>query len=150
MRAWLKFVVVWLVALALPAQAMASATMVHCGQSHQRMHAAQTGSNHHASVHHQHATHGAQSSHHHDAEVADTSDHAAPPNHDADRPDRFTDLGKYKCSLCASCCAGIGLLSTMPKVPAPVFAATVFVAVVPSVDAFAADGPDRPPRIVHA
>jgi hypothetical protein len=42
------------------------------------------------------------------------------------------------------------MLNTVLAVPAPVFMPAVFSIVVPSVDAFAADGPDRPPRFVLA
>ena len=55
---------------------------------------------------------------------------------------------KQKCSACASCCSIGAILSPMLAVPAPAVTPTVFSAVVPTVSAFAADGPDRPPRIV--
>lgn len=57
---------------------------------------------------------------------------------------------QQKCSACASCCSLGAMLSPMLAVPAPNFAPTVFATVVPTVGAFAADGPDRPPRIVLA
>ena len=40
------------------------------------------------------------------------------------------------------------ILTTVPVVPATEAAPTVYTTVVPTVDAFAADGPDRPPRNV--
>lgn len=40
------------------------------------------------------------------------------------------------------------ILTTVPVVPATDSAPIVFTTVVPTVDAFAADGPDRPPRNV--
>lgn len=57
---------------------------------------------------------------------------------------------KQKCSACASCCSFGAILSTVLTLPAPAPSPTVFSTVVPTVDAFAADGPDRPPRIVLA
>lgn len=129
MSRWLRLVFVWLIASALPVQGMASATMAHCGQSHERMHTAQ------ASGHAHEAQDGAGAPHHHEV----TTDTAA--------PDQFTDLGQYKCSSCASCCSAIALLAPMPGVPAPTLAPTVFASVVVGVDAFASDGPDRPPRV---
>lgn len=126
----LKFLLVCLIALALPVQAVASATMLHCGPSHQRMHALQMGVVSHASVHHDHAQHSATSASQHGA------GNTAP----------LADLGKYKCSACAACGSGCALIGHMPLIPAPEFGATVFVTVVPAVEVFAVDGPDRPPR----
>lgn len=125
----LKFLLVWLIALALPVQALASATMLHCGPSHQRVHAAQLGTAP-VAAHHDHAQHQA----------------AGAPQHDAGQPAPLADLGKYKCSACAACGAVCALPSHMPVITAPEFGATVFLAVVPAVEAFAVDGPDRPPR----
>jgi len=139
MQAWLRLAMVWLVALALPAQGMASVTMAHCGPSHQQMHAVS------AASHHDDAD-GDVAPHHHDAATADGAAAQAAPSHGTATADRFTDLGKYKCSSCASCCSGIALLSVMPGVPAQDIAPTDFVEEVVEVDAFAADGPDRPPR----
>ena len=63
---------------------------------------------------------------------------------------KVSDASKHKCSACASCCSVGAILSSVLTVPTPSFSPTVFSAVVPSVDTFAADGPDRPPRIVLA
>ena len=130
MRRWLRFVMACLVALALPAQGLANATMLHCGSSHERMHTAQTAPQ--AADHHAH--HG------------DAADHAAHASHEPVSPDKLTDLGQYKCSSCASCCAGMALFSTMPQLVVPELGATVFAALTPGIAAFATDGPDRPPR----
>jgi hypothetical protein len=132
MFSWLKPVLVWLIAFALPVQALASATMLHCGPGHQRMHAAQMGTAPGASAHHDHSQHRAASGH----------------EHGAGKTAPLAELGKYKCSACAACGAGCALPSSMPVIEAPEFGATVFVSVVPAVEAFAVDGPDRPPRSV--
>lgn len=126
----LKFVLIWLIALALPVQALASATMLHCGPSHQRLHAAQLGTAPSASLHHDHAQHLA----------------ASAPRNGGEQSAALADLGKYKCSACAACGSGCALPSHAPVITAPEFGATLFVAVVLAVEAFAVDGPDRPPR----
>lgn len=128
----LKLVLVWLIALALPVQALASATLLHCGPGHQRMHASQFGTAPPASAHHDHSQHLAESA----------------PRHDAGQAAPLADLGKYKCSACAACGSVCALPSSMPGINAPEFGATVFHAVVPAVEVFAVDGPDRPPRSV--
>lgn len=128
----LKFVLVWLIAVALPVQALASATMLHCGPGHQRVHAAQMGMAPDVSAHHDHSQHQA----------------ASNPSHDFGKTAPLADLGKYKCSACAACSSGCALPSSMLVIAAPEFGATVFLAVVPAVEAFAVDGPDRPPRSV--
>ena len=146
MGRWLEFVIVWLVALALPVQGIARTTMAHCGPSHARMHTVQPNSDRHALAAHHHGAHAAGSPHHH-AATAGTTGHATAPDHAAALPDKLTDLGKYNCSACASCCSVCALSSSFPPIPAPEVAPTVFVTVVPSVAAFTTDGPDRPPRI---
>ena len=42
------------------------------------------------------------------------------------------------------------MLSTVVTIPVPATTNTLFCTVVPTVDAFAVGGPDRPPRIVLA
>lgn len=130
MSSRLKFMLVWLIALALPVQALASATMLHCGPSHQRMHASQLGAAPEVSAHHDHAQH----------------QNVSATQHDVKQTAPLADLGKYKCSACAACGSGCALPSSMPVIKAPESGTTVFVVVVPAVEAFAVDGPDRPPR----
>lgn len=130
-----------LLALALPAQGLANAGMLHCGSSHERMHTTRMVAPP-AADHHQH--HGAAADHTHDA---DHAEHAA---HQPVSTDKLTDLGQYKCSSCASCCAGTALPSAVPQLVVPEPATTVFAADAPGVAAFATDGPDRPPRSLLA
>jgi len=122
MQVWLRLLIVWFVALALPLQGMAAVTMAHCGQSHERMQKAQPETSHHGSAGH-------------DGVSAKVKAAADP-----------IETAKYKCSSCASCCAGAALPSLIPRIPvipqSPVFSTDEQVA----VDAFASDGPDRPPR----
>jgi hypothetical protein len=60
---------------------------------------------------------------------------------------KLAHADKHKCSACASCCSAAVIGSTVLKVPAPGVAPTVFISVVPTVEKFASDGPDRPPRV---
>lgn len=78
---------------------------------------------------------------------ADVSDAMAVAD-DASAIVKASQAAKQKCSVCASCCSLGAILTTVPVVPATDSAPTVFITVVPTVDAFAADGPDRPPRNV--
>ena len=59
-----------------------------------------------------------------------------------------TDSGK--CSVCASCCSATAILNSVPELAAPATSPTVFGTVVVTVDAFPADGLDRPPRTTLA
>ncbi len=59
-------------------------------------------------------------------------------------------VATQKCSASASCCSAGAILTTVQGVPATEPVPTVFTTVVPTVDPFAADGPDRPPRSVLA
>lgn len=63
---------------------------------------------------------------------------------------KASHAAKQKCSACASCCSLGAILTAVPDIPVTESAPTVFATVVPTVDAFAVDGPDRPPRIVLA
>jgi hypothetical protein len=142
----IRTLLIWLLVLAVPAQGAAAATMAFCGPNH---HGDGTPTHSHQGLpaEHSHDGGGAQSAHEHitapaDGGVSATASPAAPA--------QAVHADRQKCSACASCCSGSAILSTVLAVPAPVLAPTVFTAVVPSVDAFAADGPDRPPRLVLA
>lgn len=90
-------------------------------------------------------------SHHGDAAPAHEVDAAdAAIADDASVVVKAGHAAKQKCSACASCCSLGAILTTVPVIPATDSAPTVFATVVPTVDAFAADGPDRPPRNVLA
>lgn len=91
-------------------------------------------------------------SHHDNAAAGHDSDADASANaaisDDASVMGKASHAVKQKCSACASCCSLGAILTTVPVVPATDSAPPVFITVVPTVDAFAADGPDRPPRNV--
>ncbi|MBI3369858.1 MAG: hypothetical protein HY021_15825 [Burkholderiales bacterium] len=142
MQVWLRLLIVWFIAIALPVQGIAGVTMAHCGSSHERMGAAME------AAQHRHADHDAGVAHHHDADVADggaQADHDTATQAEA-QSSKLSDLAQYKCSSCASCCAGSALPSAPPRLPEPTAAPAFFVEVLVTVDAFVSDGPDRPPR----
>ena len=140
----IRMFVIWLLVLAVPMQGAAAATMAFCGPNHHGGESArlQLSSNSPDHSHHGDAApaHELEASVAADAAVAD--DAAATVN--------ASHAAKQKCSACASCCSLAAILTSVPVPPVTDSAPTVFAAVVPNVDAFAADGPDRPPRIVLA
>lgn len=144
----IRTLLIWLLVLAVPAQGAAAATMAFCGPNHHgggaAAHAQQSPPAEHA-----HQGIDARSAHAHyaaatqaDEDVVATAISAASP--------KFVHADTHKCSACASCCSVGAILNTVLTVPAPELTPTVFSAVVTTVDAFATDGPDRPPRIVLA
>lgn len=142
---FVRRLLIWLLALAVPAQGAAAATMVFCGPSHQSRVvqgvSTSNGEQHHAGHKAQHS--GAQHSGLHGDGVASPSGHHSAPSD-------LVNADTHKCSACASCCSAVALVGAMDALACPEFAATVFDSVVPSVDKFSADGPDRPPRIRFA
>lgn len=158
----IRTLLICLLVLSVPAQGAAAATMVLCGPNHHgdgagvTMVHAQAGGLSSTSAHdrphdrphahsNDHAQHSAATHAAHDHAVADL-----PAVGEASASAQGIHAGQHKCSACASCCSVSAMLSPVLAVPVPDVAPTVFSAVVPSVEAFSADGPDRPPRIVLA
>ena len=144
----IRTLLVWLLVLAVPAQGAAAVTMAFCGPNHHGGSTAASAPQAGPAEHSSHHGDGQGTPGHHEAAAqADESDAAAA------RPATSSPGGhavKQKCSACASCCS-LGAIPSPPlSVPAPAVTPTVFSAIVPTVSAFAADGPDRPPRIVLA
>ncbi len=130
---------IWMLVLAVPAQGAAAATMAFCGPNHHGGELALSTTTADPSAH---ADHGAeQMSEGHSVPSADV-----PAADDESTLVNANDAAKQKCSVCASCCSLGAILSTVPVIPATDSVSTVFLTVVPTVGAFAADGPDRPPR----
>lgn len=144
----IRTLLIWLLVLAVPAQGAAAATMAFCGPNH---HGGLTdaGARHGTSAVHAHHGSDARNPHAHHGAAANAEKQGG-ASADAAAPTKFVQADKQKCSACASCCSFGAVLSAALAVPVPVVSPTVFSAVVPRVDAFAADGPDRPPRIVRA
>ncbi|MCI4427850.1 MAG: hypothetical protein JHC40_01645 [Burkholderiales bacterium] len=145
MLSFVRTLLIWLLALAVPAQAVAAATMAFCGPGHQGR-VVQPGST-------------SNGRHHHDATKAEHShvQHpvlhgeglASPGGEHSASTDRM-HADSHKCSACASCCSALALASVIEMPACPEFAATRFDCVAPSVEKFSAEGPDRPPRIRFA
>ena len=156
----LRTVLIWLVALAIPAQGMAAVAMLHCGPGQHpaasaaqpKVHA-QPGSLGLApanSAAHSHASHHAV-----DVDVVgDTGQYAALPdtvdtalNGKAPAASKAAGSAHQKCSACASCCAGLALPSTavVPQAIDPVREVTMLPWSWPA--SIVIDGPERPPRI---
>jgi hypothetical protein len=132
MGSLIRTLLICFLVLAVPAQGAAAVTMAYCGPNHHGRGAA-TDAQQTASGKHSH--HGI------DSQPAIGHDDPAAQAVHAD---------KQKCSACASCCTFGVVLSTVLDVPAPDLAPTRFSAVSASVEAFVAEGPDRPPRMILA
>ena len=144
----IRALLIWLLVLAVPAQGAAAATMAFCGPNH---HGGGAAAQMQVAAPAKHAHHGGDvASEHEHPQATAVADEASSVSTAADASAKVSDASKHKCSVCASCCSVGAILSSVLAVPAPVVAATVFSAVVPSVDTFAADGPDRPPRMLLA
>jgi hypothetical protein len=139
-----RTLLIWLLALALPAQGVMAATMVFCGPDHHDQASAavaahDAGAAHEARHFNAQSGHGAQVSHSGEAAADETA-----------APDKFAQSAIQKCSVCAACCSAAAIHGTLLKLPAVEAAAADFPALVPVVEPFASDGPDRPPRHVLA
>ena len=146
----IRTLLIWLLVLAVPAQGAAAATMAFCGPNHHGGAAAtHAGQMQMARAEHVQPQSHAQGAHgNHDEATAVPDDSADAGKFAA--PATGVHAEKQKCSACASCCSFGAILNSVLTVPAPDLTPTVFSVVVPTVDAFAVDGPDRPPRIVLA
>lgn len=131
----------WLVAMALPIQGLAAATMLSCGPGHHRLAAALAAepADHDHAAHQHHAS--VSVSAEHDRDSADRSDAA---------PKDLHQLAKFTCSACAACCVASVLPSAGVTFDPPKQTATfVLPALAPSVR-FLTSGQERPPRLLLA
>jgi hypothetical protein len=142
----LRIAVMWLLALALPLQGYAAATMLHCGASHHRVAGAHAHDD--AASRHDHA------GHHHDGNSTAASDASTAAlhlhHHGSDGAGEFDKLSKHKCSLCASCCTSAVLPSSAVTFSTDSPVALVSPCLSRTVAAFFTDGPERPPRSLLA
>lgn len=134
---------IWLLVLAIPAQGVAAATMAFCGPNHHSGGSATIAQQ--ATAEHRHQALDVQAAHypHDEAQAVDSASNTD----EIPAATKFVNADKHTCSACASCCSAAAIFNTALVVPAPELTPTAFVAVVPAVDNFAADGLDRPPRI---
>lgn len=146
-----RFVLLWLLALAIPLQGLAAATMVHCGSSHQRMHDALVPAHSDGGSSTHHHSHGGGHGVNHAASMADATDlhHAAVADASAE-PDKYSDLAQYKCSACGACCSVAALPAFSLSVPTP--SAVVQWEAVHFLARFGyfTEPPERPPRPILA
>lgn len=147
MGLWIRTLFTWLLVLAVPVQGAAAATMAFCGPSH---HGGSASAAMQATASAAHAHLGGDDSVHQHTPVVAIADEDSTASTDSAAPAEVSHGSQQKCSVCASCCSLGAILSSVWAVPAPVSSPTVFSTVVASVELFAADGPDRPPRIVLA
>jgi hypothetical protein len=135
-----RMLLIWLLAFALPAQGVIAATMVFCGPNHHdRAAAAAVGHDVDAA----HQAHDLTAHSHHEAADKQAENTASD---ETATPDKFAPSDMQKCSVCASCCSAAAIHDTVPKLPVLEPVAADFAALAPTVEPFAADGPDRPPR----
>jgi hypothetical protein len=131
---------IWLLALALPIQGLAAATMVNCAIGHEHHGATPSAAAPIAIALHAHGAGVAHQAHEHGAAV---SDHHAADNSGAPI--------LHKCSACAACCIGLALPSADSSAPAlPLAAAVALPAPMAQAVVFLTGGPDRPPRTLSA
>ena len=140
MRSFLRSLLIWLMALALPIQAVAAAGMQHCGPVHRLMQAGSAAAvaldSHdpaHEAVPHEHGDAGL------DVEVSA-----------GDRVDEDAStaaLGDdYTCSACANCCSAVALPASLVRLPAPHIEALAAAMAATDVVSFTPVGIERPPR----
>ena len=143
---FVRTLLIWLVILAVPAQAAAAVTMAFCGPNHQpgAVHQVAT-----ANAEHHHDAHQAegagvhQHSGLHDGGVVTAgSDHTVSTD--------FLHADTQKCSACASCCSGCALLGAQVVIGTPEHAGGFIAAPLIRFARVAVDGPERPPRASRA
>jgi hypothetical protein len=127
MLSFFKTLLVWLCILSLPVQGLAAVTRLSCGPAHHQalVPASQA-----------HEAHEHLAGHHMDGMDHDHGMHQA-QHQGADK----------KCSVCASCCAGLGLVASFPQWPVALQASPALVATFKSLlPSFLPEGLERPPR----
>lgn len=128
----IRTLLIWLMALAVPAQGAATVNMALCGPTHHGTAAATAGQQPTQTAH-----------------LDDDAETALDPSAASMEPAQGV-AAHETCSACASCCPAGAILNAGLAVPVPAVTSTVFCAFMATVDAFPTDGPDRPPRLVLA
>ena len=139
----MRIALMWLLALAVPVQGFAAASMLSCGPGHHGSAAVHSHDGHPHS--HDHAV--AEGAHDHPA-VAEASSGFSNDSPSGDHAES-ADLDKWSkgtCSACASCCTAAALPSTVISFGVSASHDTFFAVVPGNVGAFLTDGPERPPR----
>jgi uncharacterized protein (UPF0210 family) len=137
----IRTLLIWLLALAIPAQGVAAATMAFCGAKHHGVFAASAGQD--AAASHVHGALEATAPHEH--RLADASVPAA-DDQGVSAKAKVGSADQHKCNVCGACCSTGAPMSAVPTMLAAGAESTAFSAAVATVAPFAAEGPDRPPR----
>jgi hypothetical protein len=146
----LRILLMWLVALAVPVQGFAAASMLGCGPGHHGT----TGAQAHAGPMHEHASGTSQHAHGVDLDGDSSSHHpdasAAAAHGDTPEAPAEGKSGAGSCSACASCCLAAALPATALSFEASSVADFIALSIPRSPASFFTDGPERPPRLVLA
>lgn len=146
MRLSLRSLLIWLMVLAMPIQAVAAAGMQHCGAAHRLM---QVGSIAAVALDGHDPVHEATPHQHADTDAGLDSEMGAGDPSDAGL--NATALGDdYTCSACANSCSGVALPASLVQLPAPSIEAHAAALPATDVASFMPGGIDRPPRTVLA
>lgn len=141
---WFRTLLMWMLVIAIPAQGMASVTMVSCGSGHH--HAGETG----ASLQHVETMYAHQ--HHADAMQAVhghvQADEGGPGSGSDIDHAKTNDHVKQKCSVCTTCCVAAVLPSVSVALHEPLLADFFHAHAPSSLSSILIDGLERPPRAV--
>jgi hypothetical protein len=128
-----RLALMFVLAIALPLQGMAAATMISCGLGeHEHDHAHAVSHDHHGSAGHAHAT--------------EASSHDTPVAHSHDGKADLPKGALHKCSACASCCVGAAVPSQAIAFDTVKLTDRFAPLVARSVPAYVSEGLERPPR----
>lgn len=128
----LRFVLAWLIMLALPLQGFAAATMVFCAGEHHGTSAVIQEAHENSSRGHSAHRHAAVGSHHENADDA-RSGQALPD-------------AKHKCGVCASCCYSVAVTQDRTSSGFVPVERTHLTESFLRIDTAPAEVPDKPPR----
>lgn len=145
MRLTIRLLLVWLLALALPLQGLAAASLRHCAPAGDAVHGSVAA--------HEHGPGQTQPMAHDHAAMAaaEGTAVAATVAADAAQPSSVqAAFSAAKCSACAACCAALGLPAGTVKVPPAAGTAVVLRPVPTALASFVPAGLDRPPRLPRA
>jgi hypothetical protein len=152
MRLSVRSLLIWLLVLAMPVQAIAAAGMQHCGPVHQLMQAGSTAAvwtdgqdmPHDATVPHD-------ATPHEHTGAATKADAEPSPSSSSDATLNAAGFADdYTCSACANCCSAVALPSAVVQIPALPIGTHVSMLPVSEVISFVPGGIDRPPRTILA
>lgn len=142
-----RTLLIWLLVLALPAQAVAAVSMVHCDRNHHDAEDTSFVRLNARSEHHQSEAKSPSAQNRLAAAVPGKQEVVSSSAVGAPKP---FHVGKEKCSACASCCSAAAIICASVVVPAIDVTGAAFAADLPVVDSFRADGPERPPKSLLA